>query len=194
MNGKTASKTISNSKTVSNSETVGPILFHLTGEFVFLSNFHILPRPILYKGLEFRSSEHIYQYMKYEHNDGPEYQKYREIIRTCKTPYMAKLLANQRKTNFVWAKDINEHITWAQANRLIEDPKFISKKIDLMYEICLVKFSVEPLKQKLLDTLDRQLVEHSVTDSFWADGADGKGRNMLGHILMKVRKVLGDSQ
>lgn len=31
---------------------------------------------------------------------------------------------------------------------------------------------------------------HSVQDSYWGDGGDGSGKNMLGLILMEVRGVL----
>jgi len=33
-------------------------------------------------------------------------------------------------------------------------------------------------------------VEHTDNDSYWADGGDGSGRNMLGVLLMSVRKEL----
>ena len=42
----------------------------------------------------------------------------------------------------------------------------------------------DPLKS----TDDAKLVEHTSNDSYWGDGGDGKGRNWLGHNLMKVRK------
>jgi hypothetical protein len=34
------------------------------------------------------------------------------------------------------------------------------------------------------------LVEHTENDSYWADGGDSSGKNMLGKILMEVRDVL----
>ena len=37
---------------------------------------------------------------------------------------------------------------------------------------------------------DAKLVEHTENDSYWGDGGDGSGRNMLGQILMQVRDEL----
>ena len=44
------------------------------------------------------------------------------------------------------------------------------------------------LKQQLLDTGDRKLIEHTSNDSYWGDGRDGNGQNKLGKLLMQVRK------
>jgi hypothetical protein len=46
------------------------------------------------------------------------------------------------------------------------------------------------LRQRLLDTGNRQLVEHTKHDSYWGDGGDGTGQNHLGKILMRVRQEL----
>jgi hypothetical protein len=35
-----------------------------------------------------------------------------------------------------------------------------------------------------------KLVEHTSNDSYWADGGDGSGRNMLGRLLLRVRDEL----
>lgn len=42
----------------------------------------------------------------------------------------------------------------------------------------------------LIGTGDARLVEHTDRDSFWGDGGDGRGKNMLGRILMVVRAEL----
>lgn len=39
-------------------------------------------------------------------------------------------------------------------------------------------------------TGDAKLVEHTENDDYWGDGGDGSGRNMLGQLLMKVRRKL----
>jgi N-glycosidase YbiA len=46
------------------------------------------------------------------------------------------------------------------------------------------------LRTLLLDTRDAQIIEHTKNDSYWADGGDGSGRNMLGQILMETRQKL----
>ena len=61
-------------------------------------------------------------------------------------------------------------------------------KDDIMYKCLMVKFTThENLKKMLLETEDRELVEHTENDSYWGDGGDGSGKNMFGVILMKVR-------
>jgi hypothetical protein len=53
------------------------------------------------------------------------------------------------------------------------------------------KFLQHPkLKANLLNTANATIVEHSANDSYWADGGDGSGKNMLGILLMRVREEL----
>ena len=61
-------------------------------------------------------------------------------------------------------------------------------KNDVMLKALREKFTQHDyLKKKLLETKDKVLVEHTVRDSYWGDGGDGKGLNMLGKLLMQVR-------
>ena len=61
-------------------------------------------------------------------------------------------------------------------------------KEDVMYKALYHKFDQYlELKEILLKTGDRKLVEHSPYDSYWGDGPDGKGLNRLGVLLMKLR-------
>ena len=48
------------------------------------------------------------------------------------------------------------------------------------------------LRQKLIETGERQLVEKATYDGYWGNGKDGNGKNMLGKILMKLRKEYRD--
>lgn len=64
-------------------------------------------------------------------------------------------------------------------------------KDKVMYEVCWLKFSTHPdLKEKLLATGDRELVE----GNFWGDAYWGVylgvGENKLGKTLMKIRSEL----
>ena len=66
-----------------------------------------------------------------------------------------------------------------------------SVKDSLMHEAVLAKFSQHPeLREILLGTGEAKLVEHTANDSYWGDGGDGTGKNMLGMILMRVREEL----
>ena len=66
-----------------------------------------------------------------------------------------------------------------------------SVKLGIMEEIVRNKFSQNPeLKQKLIDTGDRLLIEgNDWRDTFWGI-CNGKGQNHLGKILMKIREEL----
>ena len=64
-----------------------------------------------------------------------------------------------------------------------------SVKDDVMLKALRCKFAQHPnLMKKLWETGDRELIEHTTNDSYWADGGGGgKGLNKLGKLLMKVR-------
>ena len=60
-----------------------------------------------------------------------------------------------------------------------------------MFKALQAKFTQhKDLKELLLSTKNRELVEHSPYDSYWGDGGDGSGKNKLGILLMKLRKDL----
>jgi len=60
-----------------------------------------------------------------------------------------------------------------------------------MREALVAKFTQHPrLGELLLATDSAELVEHTANDSYWADGGDGRGRNMLGRLLESVRDQL----
>lgn len=62
-----------------------------------------------------------------------------------------------------------------------------AKKILIMYDLLLVKFSDPKLSKKLVSTRNKNLVEGNTWgDQFWGV-CDGKGENWLGELLMRVR-------
>jgi ribA/ribD-fused uncharacterized protein len=66
-----------------------------------------------------------------------------------------------------------------------------SVKVGFMTDAVRAKFTQhEDIRKVLLDTGDAKLVEHTENDSYWGDGGDGSGRNMLGQVLMRVREEL----
>jgi len=83
-----------------------------------------------------------------------------------------------------------------EAFQLARDPK-VSRwrrsdwdgvKDDIMLKALRLKFMQhDKLRRKLLETADKTLIEHTSNDSYWGDGGDGSGRNMLGKLLMQVR-------
>lgn len=73
-------------------------------------------------------------------------------------------------------------------------------KEDFMYNACYAKFSQnDELKDFLLNTGNREIVEASPVDNIWGIGFSSDnameninkwGQNLLGKVLMKVREVL----
>ena len=69
-----------------------------------------------------------------------------------------------------------------------------SAKLNVMREALLAKFTQhDELRELLLSTGDAKIVEHTENDSFWGDGGDGTGKNMLGQLLMATRAILQDA-
>ena len=65
-------------------------------------------------------------------------------------------------------------------------------KDDVMLLAVKEKFSQhKDLQRTLLETGDREIIEHTANDSYWGDGGGwGRGQNKLGKILMQVRGEL----
>jgi len=64
-------------------------------------------------------------------------------------------------------------------------------KVYVMSDILQAKVDQHPyVKQKLLETGDRELIEDSWRDDFWGWGENEDGKNMLGKLWMQVRQGL----
>lgn len=131
--------------------------------FGVFSNFALVPVSI--DGIEYPTSEAAYQAAKFHD------PSLRDRIRRAPTPKIAA------------------HIGRDPDNSLREDWEEV--KVKVMTEIVLAKFSQHSdLKWLLLSTGDERIIEDSPKDAFWGRGPDGKGKNMLGRILMSIRTVL----
>lgn len=142
------------------------INFYKTGDaYGAFSNFS--RHPITIGGKTYKTSEHYFQAMKFAGT------KHEQEVMDMKTAGDAARAGRDRSRPL--RKD------WE------------SVKDDVMREAVLLKFSQhDDLRELLLSTGEQKLVEHTENDSYWGDGGDGKGKNMLGQILMEVRKRLKD--
>jgi|ERR1019366_2446041 ribA/ribD-fused uncharacterized protein len=130
------------------------------GDYGCFSNFS--RHPFKLKGFSWKTSEHYFQAQKFA---GTALEG---AVGECNKPSEAAIMGRDRK------------------NPLRNDWESI--KDDIMREAVYAKFTQDEQIQKvLLSTGDEKLVEHSSNDSYWADGGDGSGKNMLGIILMEVR-------
>lgn len=131
----------------------------------YLSNFAAYPLDL--KSKIWPTSEHYYQSQKVV---GTPFE---EKIRMCKTPKEAFDMT--RLPEFPVRKD------WFE----IRD--------DVMFEAAFAKFSQhEELRRRLIETGDHVLIEESPVDYYWGCGSDGTGSNVLGKILMALRKKLSE--
>lgn len=122
------------------------------------------PAPIHIDGKEWSTSEHYYQAQKFLDH------RMVERIRLLATPGEAMAEGNKRE----------EPIR----------PGWRQMKAGVMLTAVRAKFAQhQRLGDVLLQTGTRDLVEHGA-DSFWGDGLDGSGRNVLGEILKQVRAEL----
>jgi hypothetical protein len=111
------------------------------------------------------TSEHYFQAQKFAGTP------HAEEIRRLPTPREAFDLAHKLK-----------HLVRSDWSQVRDDVmrKAVQRKFEFNADI----------RSVLLSTGDALLVEDSPTDSYWGCGADRKGKNMLGKILMEVREKL----
>jgi len=140
------------------------IYFYSTkGKYGAFSNFS--RHPIFLDGFEWKTTEHYFQANKFvSHYDYHE-------LRAIDTPTQVAKEGRSRSRPL--------RPDWEQV------------KDDVMQKCVMCKFQSYPeLRELLLSTGNEELVEHTANDSYWADGGDGSGKNMLGKILMETRDYL----
>lgn len=126
-------------------------------EYEFLSNF--FPARVALDGVDYPTVEHAFQAAKTVE------EAQRRGIRESATPGRAKRLGTKATLRADW-----EQI-----------------KLKIMEDLLRQKFADPGLKAKLRATGDREIVERNHWhDTFWGV-CDGKGRNHLGLLLMKIR-------
>lgn len=130
------------------------------GEF---SNFAAY--PIKLDGQVWPTSEHYFQAKKFKD------RAIQSKIRKAKTPMIAARMGRDRSRPL--RRD------WESA------------KVEVMMTALRAKFTQhEELRELLLSTGDEKIVEHTQNDSYWGDGGDGSGKNMLGRLLVRLRDEL----
>ena len=133
------------------------------GEYDFLSNFY--PCEITFDGLSFRNSEAVYQAQK-------------------------TLCVNERKCFC--------NLTGGQSKRkgqsILIRSDWNKIKDSIMLEVCKAKFSQnQSLTHDLLKTDGYFLIEGNNWSDFYWGVCNGKGKNKLGNILMKIREELKEN-
>ena len=140
------------------------IKFYKTGDpYGAFSNFAAY--PITINGKVWPTTEHYFQAQKFPGTD------HEEAIRICNSPMIAARMGRDRSKPL--------RAAWETV------------KLDIMREAWMAKFTEHlDLQQMLLETGSAEIIEHTTNDSYWGDGGDGSGKNMLGKLLMETRAKL----
>ena len=140
------------------------IKFHRVGDdYGWLSN--SAPYPISLESKMWYTAEHYFQTQKFH-----DLSVQKEILKTRSAAEVIRIASNPKL-------------------RVRKDWHLV--RLDFMRTAVLAKFTQIPeLRKLLLNTGDAELIDHSDEDSYWSDGGDGGGRNMLGVVLMEVRDGL----
>ena len=134
---------------------------HFTDDYFFLSNFYM--HPVTYEGVTYPSSEHAYQAAKSLDRDQ------RLEVSKIKRAGDAKKAGQRLTLRPGWDKGV---------------------KLEVMRDILRIKFSDYSLRNRLLETGDRELIESNTwNDTFWGV-CNGHGRNWLGKLLMELREEI----
>jgi ribA/ribD-fused uncharacterized protein len=143
------------------------VIDRFAGEYAFLSNFHPLPAAIVEHGdIRYRTVEHAFQAAKTLDLDQ------RRRIAAINSPAEAK-----------------------RAGRKVAlRPGWDQIRVWVMGELLSFKFGFPQLFDHLLATGDAELVEGNTWgDTFWGV-CQGRGENVLGHLLMAIRLDLREMQ
>ena len=139
--------------------------YHREDPYYEFTNFWVSPMQI--DGEMYKTAEHYFQSQKFSHNPFTS-----DEVRNASGPGDAFKLA-RKYSNAIrsdWHKGAKE---------------------DVMLKVLRKKFTQnEQLKYLLLSTCDKKLVEDSPDDDYWGIGKDGDGDNVLGELLMQVRKEI----
>lgn len=121
-----------------------------------------------FDGLWWQTSEHYFQAQKFA---GTHHV---EEIKLAKTPAEAAEMGRSR--------DRPLRSDWEEIKDFI------------MQQGLICKFQTHAdIREVLLSTGDKLIVENAPQDYYWGCGQDGSGKNRLGEILIAVRGILRDS-
>lgn len=170
-------------------DTKIPVIRFYGGSTCF-SNFYVHDNPIIINGKSYTTMEHYFQAMKFLGNNASKASEaYAEQIRCVKTPSQARMLGRQKvQHRYASWENLNELIKNSLDNNVCIREDWDEIKDKIMYEGLAEKFTQDKTCTQALAYSDPAiLIENSPRDSYWGCGANGKGKNKLGLLLMKLR-------
>lgn len=157
---------VSKARDISSAEEIA---FYRANEKPYGVFSNLFKRPIVFEGIEYLTSEHAYQAGK------PRKDAVREWILAAPSPSLVAMAAHGL-------------YTWDIV------PNWSKIKYERMRKVLYEKFTQhDDLQAILVSTGDLRLVERARTDNLvnreWGE-VNGKGKNMLGVLLMEVRSQI----
>lgn len=133
-----------------------------------LTNFS--PHPVVFttggRTYHAKTAEHAYQWSKFYRSN---HAHARDILRAS-TPAAAKRLGKYPGIDRAWSRE---------------------RSVVLMKALLQLKVDQHPaVKTALMSTGNATLVHKAPWDSFWGDGKNGRGQNVLGKLWMEIRTEL----
>ncbi len=168
----------------------------LVFKHTFLSNFYAV--PIVYQGRLYSSVEQAYLRQKFSEEQLSKLnnKQKRELNEILKIKGIIIQLSNFSKAfnDFNYAAGILKRFSNKLKEWGLEDKNWDDKRLDLMVELLIHKYSTEGLMRALLNTGDKYLVEGNTwNDTFWGV-CNGRGKNYLGRIIMNIRQKIIDGK
>lgn len=148
-------------------------------------------------GMTWSTSEHAFQAMKF----APHRPDLIRAVQATATPRLAADMGRDRSLPLAdgWEKppQLLHYRLTDHAELHVDDgfehrePLFNRLKDVVMYEVVYAKMTQHPeLRSLLLRTGTEPIVEATPKDPYWGWGANEKGENKLGRVLMSVRGAL----
>lgn len=147
-------------------------VFFYEREFYVLSNFSAF--TLYWREKRFDTSEAAYHWEKFQAVPEIGYK------------------GEESLASSIWrAPSAHEAFKIAERNRGVRRPDWDEVKVGVMKEILRAKVAQHPyVREKLLQTGDRTLIEDSWRDDFWGWGPEKNGQNQLGKLWMELREEM----
>lgn len=144
-------------------------IFFYEQDFYVFSNFSSF--KVKWCGVLFDTSEHAYHFQRFrpKFNEGSNEQR-------------------QLRGQILNSLSAHEVFKLAQDNKYLQRSDWNDVKIDTMKNILRAKVEQhEYVKNKLIASGSKQLIENSWRDNFWGWGPNRDGQNKLGVLWMEIR-------
>ena len=139
-------------------------------DYYWLTNFSDDSKPIKVDGNSYKTTEHYFQAQKFK----PKSTIRKNILKAESASDAFRIANENSKSTSKLDKD--DWVKEVRPGLYLQD--------HLMLKALMAKFADPARQEQLITTGEAILVEDSPHDNQWGVGADGKGRNKLGLMLM----------